>query len=63
MNQLPPFYAPNSAFIGEKPQTQSTLTLSPSFQLNMVSNGLYKVTDGIYQVRGTDLVELNAYPR
>ncbi|MGL4222802.1 MAG: alkyl/aryl-sulfatase [Shewanella sp.] len=46
------------SFIGDKIPDTVNPSLYRQAQLNMVSNGLYKVTDGIYQVRGTDLANL-----
>lgn len=46
------------AFIGEQTPDSVNPSLYRQAQLNMVPNGLYKVSDGIYQVRGTDLSNL-----
>lgn len=46
------------AFISEQTPDSVNPSLYRQAQLNMVPNGLYKVTDGIYQVRGTDLSNL-----
>ncbi|MGX9459932.1 alkyl/aryl-sulfatase [Shewanella sp. A14] len=43
------------SFISEQFPDSVNPSLYRQAQLNMVPNGLYKVTDGIYQVRGTDL--------
>jgi alkyl sulfatase BDS1-like metallo-beta-lactamase superfamily hydrolase len=43
------------SFISDKYPDSVNPSLYRQAQLNMVSNGLYKVTDGIYQIRGTDL--------
>ncbi|MFT5789946.1 MAG: alkyl sulfatase BDS1-like metallo-beta-lactamase superfamily hydrolase [Shewanella sp.] len=45
-------------FIGEQTPDSVNPSLYRQAQLNMVSNGLYKVGNGIYQVRGTDLSNL-----
>lgn len=46
------------AFISEQTPDSVNPSLYRQAQLNMVPNGLYKVSDGIYQVRGTDLSNL-----
>jgi alkyl sulfatase BDS1-like metallo-beta-lactamase superfamily hydrolase len=46
------------SFISEQYPDSVNPSLYRQAQLNMVSDGLYKVTDGIYQVRGTDLSNL-----
>ncbi|MCG9730431.1 MBL fold metallo-hydrolase [Shewanella sp. Isolate13] len=46
------------AFISDKTPDSVNPSLYRQAQLNMVPNGLYKVSDGIYQVRGTDLSNL-----
>ncbi|MCL1067078.1 MBL fold metallo-hydrolase [Shewanella olleyana] len=46
------------SFISEELPDSVNPSLYRQAQLNMVPNGLYKVTDGIYQVRGTDLSNL-----
>ncbi|WP_299803348.1 alkyl sulfatase dimerization domain-containing protein [uncultured Shewanella sp.] len=46
------------AFINDKTPDSVNPSLYRQAQLNMVPNGLYKVSDGIYQVRGTDLSNL-----
>ncbi|GGQ34596.1 MBL fold metallo-hydrolase [Shewanella litoralis] len=43
------------SFISEQFPDSVNPSLYRQAQLNMVPNGLYKVTEGIYQVRGTDL--------
>tara|TARA_R110000850_G_scaffold67397_2_gene150107 strand:- start:18 stop:2009 length:1992 start_codon:yes stop_codon:yes gene_type:complete len=43
------------SFISEQLPDSVNPSLYRQAQLNMVPNGLYKVTDGIYQIRGTDL--------
>ncbi|WP_372943038.1 alkyl/aryl-sulfatase [Shewanella sp.] len=43
------------SFISEQIPDSVNPSLYRQAQLNMVPNGLYKVTEGIYQVRGTDL--------
>ena len=45
-------------FISEELPDSVNPSLYRQAQLNMVPNGLYKVQDGIYQVRGTDLSNL-----
>ncbi|MBR9727368.1 alkyl/aryl-sulfatase [Shewanella intestini] len=46
------------SFISDKIPDSVNPSLYRQAQLNMVPNGLYKVTDGIYQIRGTDLSNL-----
>ncbi|MCL1138585.1 alkyl/aryl-sulfatase [Shewanella pneumatophori] len=46
------------AFISDEIPDSVNPSLYRQAQLNMVPNGLYKVSDGIYQVRGTDLSNL-----
>ena len=46
------------AFIDKTTPDSVNPSLYRQAQLNMISNGLYKVTDGIYQVRGTDLANM-----
>lgn len=46
------------SFISEEYPDSVNPSLYRQAQLNMVSDGLYKVTDGIYQVRGTDISNL-----
>ncbi|MBW8186258.1 alkyl/aryl-sulfatase [Shewanella nanhaiensis] len=45
-------------FIGEEAPDTVNPSLYRQAKLNMVADGLYKVRDGIYQVRGTDLSNL-----
>jgi alkyl sulfatase BDS1-like metallo-beta-lactamase superfamily hydrolase len=45
-------------FLNDKAPDSINPSLHRQAQLNMVANGLYKVRDGIYQVRGTDLSNL-----
>lgn len=45
-------------FIGDETPNEVNPSLYRQAQLNQTAAGLYKVTDGIYQVRGTDLSNL-----
>ncbi|WP_299787583.1 alkyl sulfatase dimerization domain-containing protein [uncultured Shewanella sp.] len=45
-------------YLTDKAPDSINPSLHRQAQLNMVANGLYKVRDGIYQVRGTDLSNL-----
>lgn len=45
-------------FIGDETPNEVNPSLYRQAQLNQTAAGLYKVTDGIYQIRGTDLSNL-----
>jgi len=50
-------------YLTDKSPDSITPSLHRQAQLNMVANGLYKVRDGIYQVRGTDLSNMTQNPQ